>query len=328
MENLQSQSLSNWFYLGILLVIVGGGFIIRAKGQNNSKYMENGYFMVVLGLIAIISEWTDFAAVLCILTILTGIIIITHKLWCVVTHVNSKIRPHYVHYSYEFFTIIFVVFILRAFLFEVYEIPSSSMRPDLTVGDFILVNKYSLGIRNPLNNHIIIPLHQIKRGEVIVFKDTLVRNRDLIKRVIAIGGDTIDYHNKKLTINGIPLQYDDMGDYQYIENIPSIGNVTINNQMLSENLYGKIHPIILWNKMPTIFVTEVKDFPNKNNCNFTDNNGFSCKVPAGKYFMMGDNRDNSFDSRYWGFIDDHSIIGRAVLVVFNFHEPKRIFTKI
>ena len=323
-----SQGLSRWFYLGVLGVICGMYFIYRAKGRNTSKTMENGYFILLLGLVGVISEWTDFATVLFVFVIISGVLLLADKLyWKKRRHHDVK-RPHYIHYAYEFFPVVLGVFVLRAFLFEAYQIPSSSMRPGLTVGDFILVNKFSYGIREPLTNWVVIPVHAVSRGDVVVFKDPLVKNRDLIKRVVGVGGDKIEYTNKRLTINGTPLNYEDAGNYIYSENVPPQGEMEFNNQQFSENLTGVKHMIITWDKVPALFGSQVQTFPDSQNCTYSGDDGFTCVVPKGEYFMMGDNRDNSFDSRYWGFVTDRAILGKAIYVWMNLHDFKRIGTKI
>lgn len=322
------QGLSLWFYAGAVAVIVGIIMIIRAKGTIKSQLMESGYFVMILGFVGVISEWTDFATVLFFFTIVSGVIVLFAKLAKMpMKHGEAGVR-HYIHYAREFFPVVLAVFILRAFLFEAYQIPSSSMRPDLTVGDFILVNKFDLGIREPITNRVIIPVHKIQRGDVIVFKDQQVKNRDLIKRVVAVGGDTISYDNKRLIINGVPLDYVDAGTYAYTENIPTQGPVTFVNEKYIENLTGVKHPIITWDKVPPFFPSQVQQFPHSENCTYNNDQSFKCTVPDGEYFMMGDNRDNSFDSRYWGFVPDKAVLGRAIYVITNFHDLKRSGTKI
>ncbi|MBY0379794.1 MAG: signal peptidase I, partial [Burkholderiales bacterium] len=233
--------------------------------------------------------------------------------------------PHYVYYSREFFIVILGVWVLRAFLFEAYLIPSSSMRPDLTVGDFILVNKFTYGIREPFTNKVIIPVNKIERGDVVVFKDQQVKNRNLIKRVVGVGGDKIIYKDKRLTINGIPLTYTADGAYNYSDTFPQVGTINFQDDKYVENLLGVKHPIITFNQLPSLSVKDVYDFPNKQNCTYVDDNEFSCTVPQGEYFMMGDNRDNSEDSRYWGFLPNQSVLGRAVYVIINIHDIKQRF---
>jgi len=322
-----SQGLSKWFYLGLAAIAVGAVFIMIAKGKNNSKSMENGYFVLILGFVGVISEWTDFATVLFIFVIVSGVILLFDKFLLSKNRQASAPKPHYVHYAREFFPAIFVVWVLRAFLFEAYQIPSSSMRPDLTVGDFILVNKFKYGIREPFTNKVIIPVSGIKRGDVIVFKDQQVRNRDLIKRVVGIGGDKIEYQYKKLTINGVQLSYTPDGTYSYSETYPQ-GTIDFQDDKYIEDLMGIKHPIITWNQVPSLMVNSVKNFPNHENCTYLNNDGFSCTVPPGEYFMMGDNRDNSEDSRYWGFVPNNAILGKAIYVLVNLHDLKRIWLKI
>jgi signal peptidase I len=322
------QGLSMWFYLGAAASILGVILIIKAKGAIKSQLMESGYFVLILGLVGVISEWTDFATVLLVFTILSGIVLVFAKARKMPIKQKDGDVVHYVHYAREFFPVVLAVFILRAFLFEAYQIPSSSMRPDLTVGDFILVNKFDLGIREPITNKVIIPVHKVKRGDVVVFKDQQIKNRDLIKRVVGISGDTIEYSDKRLTINGVPLEYTPNGTYSYTEDIPTQGNVTMVNQEYIENLTGVKHAIITWDKVPAFFPSQVQTFPGSENCTYNSDESFKCTVPAGEYFMMGDNRDNSFDSRYWGFVPDNAILGRAIYVWMNFHDLKRIGTKI
>lgn len=324
----QASGLSKWFYLGVIAIIVGMVLIYKSRHANKSKMMENGYFLLILGLVGVISEWTDFATVLFIFVVVGLIIIGLDKIFGNKTIAKID-KPHYVLYAYELLPIVLVVFILRAFLFEAYQIPSSSMRPDLTVGDFILVNKFDYGIREPITNRVLIPIHQVKRGDVVVFKDQQVFNRDLIKRVVGIPGDTIVYFNKRLTINGKPLQYNQDGSYDYSEPMENNQIMNFHTQVYLEDLTGVKHKIITWDKVPTLFdPSQVKDFKYKNNCVYQGEDGFTCTVPLGYYFMMGDNRDDSFDSRYWGFVPDKDILGHAFLVWMNFSNLHRIGTKI
>lgn len=311
--------LSIWFYLGLIVTLTGLIIIAKARGQSQSKSLENGYFLLILGGVGIISEWTDFATVLLCFVLITGAILLGYKL----LGSKSANKPHYVHYSREFFPIVFCVWILRAFLFEAYQIPSSSMRPTLSVGDFILVNKFDYGIREPFTNKVLINIHQVKRGDIVVFKDPTTKNRDLIKRVIGLPGDKIDYTNKKLTINGKALQYSDNGNYTYQEQ-QSNENMTFNDQRLSESLFSVTHSILNWDQVPSVIKEQVLDFKGRDNCTYINNDSFNCTVPNGEYFMMGDNRDDSYDSRYWGFVPDKDILGRAFYILINFHDFKRM----
>lgn len=323
---MQIVDLSKWFFIGIVAIIVGSAMIWRSRGNNKSKVMENGYMLFILGLVGVVSEFTDFASVLLLFVVMSGIILLLDKFAWSKNRTSDQNKPHYVYYSREFFPVVLGVWVLRAFLFEAYQIPSSSMRPDLTVGDFILVSKYSYGIRMPVTNKVIVPVNKVERGDIIVFADQTKPNRDLIKRVVGLPGDTISYVDKKLRINGLPLTYQPDGSYDYNEDTVN-GNILIHNQRFIENLTGVSHPIITNEQIPPVVMELVQDFPNKDKCRYVDD-GFTCKVPEGHYFMMGDNRDNSLDSRYWGFVPEDAIYGKAIYVWMNFRDLSRIGTKI
>lgn len=324
---MQFEQFSKWFYLGIVGVILGIILIQKNKqGGNKNKTLENGYMVFILGFVGIISEFTDFATVLMIFSVVGGLILLLDKLFCAKKRSVDMPKPHYVHYAREFFPVVLGVWILRAFLFEAYQIPSSSMRPDLIVGDFILVNKFDYGIRMPVTNNVLIPIHSVSRGDVVVLEDQTTPNRDLIKRVVGLPGDKIVYSNKALTINGEKLDYTPDGSYDYNEATPS-GDMMIHTSRYLENLTGDVHPIITMGQFPPVFEDKVLDFPHKENCSYNDA-GFTCTVPEGSYFMMGDNRDNSSDSRYWGFVPENAILGRAIYVWMNFRDLSRVGTKI
>ena len=323
---MEVQGLSKWFYLGIVAIIVGSALIYRGRSNNKSKSMENGYLLFILGWVGVVSEVTDFASVLMLFVLISGVLLLCDKYIWAKKRTAGQAKPHYVHYSREFFPVVLAVWILRSFLFEAYQIPSSSMRPDLTVGDFILVSKFSYGLRLPITNQVIIPIQKVERGDIVVFEDQTVRNRDLIKRVIGLPGDTVSYIDKRLRINGQTLSYMNDGSYDYTEPTAQ-GDMMMHNQRLIENLTGVKHPIITWDQVPPVILEMVKDFPGKENCQYNDE-GFTCKVPAGHYFMMGDNRDNSLDSRYWGFVPEQALLGKAIYVWMNFSDLSRIGTRI
>jgi signal peptidase I len=229
-------------------------------------------------------------------------------------------QPTWVEYSGSFFPVIAMVFILRSFLWEPFKIPSSSMVPTLLVGDFILVNKYTYGIRLPIINHKVIQINDPQRGDVMVFKYPKDMNQDYIKRVIGVPGDTITYADKRLTVNGKAVEYTPLDDYlddqhpvyhkQFVEKLPSPGGFTQ-------------HRILNTADRRSFDFPSVENFPLREACDYGDDK-FTCVVPAGQYFMMGDNRDNSADSRYWGFVPDRNIVGKAFVVWMNFGNLKRI----
>lgn len=238
-------------------------------------------------------------------------------------------QPTWIEYSGSFFPVIAAVFFLRSFLYEPFKIPSTSMLPTLEVGDFILVNKFTYGIRLPVINKKIIEMNQPQRGDVMVFKYPENPSKDYIKRVIGVPGDKITYKNKRLTVNGKELSYESMADY-LDPGEPGSDETEANRQrslrylkQYNEDLTGVKHRIVAMEERPAITVSQVRNFPNREACTYNFE-GFTCTVPAGNYFMMGDNRDNSEDSRYWGFVPDQNIVGKAFFVWMNFSNFSRI----
>lgn len=232
-------------------------------------------------------------------------------------------QPWWIEYAVSFFPVILIVFLLRSFLVEPFKIPSGSMLPTLLIGDFILVNKYTYGIRIPIINKKIVDINQPKGGDVMVFRFPENPSQDYIKRVIGVPGDTVVYRDKRLTINGIELETTQDGEYNYVE-----GGLNFTASVrLTETLGPSRHAILTQGDMPPVHLGGVTQFPFRDNCVYNDS-GFTCKVPAGHYFMMGDNRDRSSDSRYWGFVPDENIVGKAFLIWFNFDEFKRIGSSI
>ena len=226
-------------------------------------------------------------------------------------------QPVWIEYSGSFFPVIALVFVLRSFLYEPFKIPSSSMVPTLLVGDLILVNKFTYGIRLPVLNKKIIQINDPQRGDVMVFKYPRDMSQDYIKRVVGVPGDKITYQNKRLTVNGVEVKYTALPDYLDDERL-------VYNKQYQEALTGVTHRILNNERAPTLNPAEVQQFPLKDeSCTYTYDS-FTCVVPKGNYFMMGDNRDNSLDSRYWGFVPDKNIVGKAFFVWMNLGNLRRI----
>ncbi len=224
-------------------------------------------------------------------------------------------QPWWLDWTAGLFPVIVVVFILRSFLFEPFKIPSGSMIPTLRIGDLILVNKFHYGIRLPVLNTQLTAGTPVQRGDVMVFRYPPKPNVDYIKRVVGVPGDDVAYLNKKLTINGQPIETQALPDY--------FDDSTMRYfKHFSEKLGSKPHQSIQDSDRPA-FVPGVDPFPHSENCQYTVE-GVRCKVPAGHYFMMGDNRDNSLDSRYWGFVPDANIVRKALFVWMHFGNLKRI----
>lgn len=229
---------------------------------------------------------------------------------------DDKLRqPWWLEYSASFFPVILVVFVVRSFVVEPFKIPSGSMVPTLLVGDFILVNKFDYGIRLPITNTKITEGRPLERGDVVVFRYPKDESVDYIKRVIGLPGDTVAYQDKQLTINGKPMPETPLPDYLDEERLGYA-------KQFEENLDGRKNAILNNPAVPP-FIVGAEDYPYRDNCTYNAR-GVICKVPPGNYFMMGDNRDNSADSRYWGFAPDKNIVGRAFFIWMNFSDLKRI----
>jgi signal peptidase I len=254
--------------------------------------------------------------------ILFCLLIVSGAIWLADVVVFSKRRgadakdPWWVEYGASFFPVILLVFGLRSFLIEPFKIPSGSMIPTLQVGDFILVNKFTYGIRLPVLNKKIIQINNPQRGDVMVFKYPLDMSQDYIKRVVGVPGDKITYENKRLTVNDVEVKYTALDDYLEEDRL-------VYNKQFEENLTGVSHRILNNEKAPPVNLSDVKQFPNSEACTYRYE-GFTCVVPQGNYFMMGDNRDNSADSRYWGFVPDKNIVGKAFFVWMNLGNLRRI----
>ena len=226
-------------------------------------------------------------------------------------------EPGWVEYSKAFFPVLLVVFLLRSFLAEPFKIPSSSMRPTLEVGDFILVNKFTYGIRLPIIEKKIVPLGDPHRGDVVVFRYPLNPSQDFIKRVVGVGGDTVQYRDKQVTVNGTPWPQQPDGTYTYLEGL-RVESLQRSIE-LTDGRQDLAHTVSANPQAAPVYQQNVRPFPNREDCDYNDR-GFTCRVPAGHYFMMGDNRDNSDDSRYWGFVPDDHIRGKAFFIWFNWDD--------
>ena len=224
-------------------------------------------------------------------------------------------QPWWLDWTAGLFPVILAVFVLRSFLFEPFKIPSGSMIPTLLVGDLILVNKFTYGVRLPVVNIKLTEGAPPQRGDVMVFRYPPKPSLDYIKRVVGVPGDEVAYLNKQLTINGQPVPKKSLPDFFDEDGM-------LYFKQFEETLDGKRLRILNDDGRPA-FIPGVDNFPSRQNCRYSVE-GVVCKVPQGHYFMMGDNRDNSLDSRYWGFVPDRNIVGKAFFIWMNFGSFKRI----
>lgn len=251
----------------------------------------------------------DFALLLVVATAVTGMIwaadrlLLRKKRFAGVTSVPGEAErekegaaerkePVIVEWSRAFFPVLLVVLLLRSFLVEPFRIPSASMMPTLLVGDFILVNKFSYGIRLPVVNIKVLEVGAPRRGDVAVFRYPKNPEVDYIKRIVGLPGDRVAYRNKVLYINGERMEQEPLGIYSGY----GFGGARVSMEDLGE----------VEHKILTI--------PDVQNPSGKLSSDEGIVVPEGAYFVMGDNRDNSNDSRRWGFVPEENLVGKAFLI--------------
>jgi signal peptidase I len=212
---------------------------------------------------------------------------------------------------------VFVVLCIRAFIIEPYRIPSGAMMPTLLIGDFILVNKFDYGVRMPIARSVLIRIGEPQRGDVMVFRYPADPRLDYIKRVVGIPGDRVEYRGKRLYVNDTLTQMKVAEEHLYTD-----GRSFTTARRFREKVGEREHEILLDPDAPPIHLSGVRQFPHKSNCEYREE-GFNCTVPPGHYLTMGDNRDNSSDSRYWGFVPEANIVGKAFMVWWSDSAPER-----
>ena len=223
-------------------------------------------------------------------------------------------QPWWLDWTAGLFPVILVVFLLRSFLFEPFKIPSGSMIPTLLVGDLILVSKFHYGVRLPVINRKIIDNNPVERGDVMVFRYPKDTSIDYIKRVVGLPGDEVSYRGQQLYLNGARVPTEPMPEFYDEESMRYV-------PQFKELLGNTAHRILVNPRLQPFYGNDAFKF--RDACSYTLE-GMTCKVPPGHYFMMGDNRDNSQDSRFWGFVPDENIVGKAFFVWMNFGDLKRI----
>lgn len=250
----------------------------------------------------------DFALVLVVLTLVSGLIWGLDSLLFRQRRLDRAAaegaaparEPVAVEYSRSLFPVLLIVLLFRSFLFEPFKIPSGSMVPTLLIGDFIVVNKYVYGLRLPVLNTRIVPLGDPERGDVVVFRYPVDPGINFIKRVIGVPGDTVTYRDKQLYINGEMMRAS--GGSPFLSSEVKCSTPRRDAVVYQEHLGDMTHDILIHQASRGA-------------------NG-QWEVPEGMYFMMGDSRDRSNDSREWGFVPEENLVGRAVGIWLNFDFQK------
>lgn len=242
----------------------------------------------------------DILFVLTIAVVVTGVVALIDKCWFAPKRkaANQTKVPLVFDYARSFFPILLAVLIIRSFVVQAFRVPTGSLEPTILPGELIVVNQYAYGLRLPIGHHKILNVGSPKRGDLVVFWWPVDPKTIFVKRVVGIPGDTLSYTNKVLTVNG------EKADQVYLMDAIDIEKgLNLPVKKYTEDLTGRLHEIFL-------------------RPNFNLSGDFEITVPEGHYFMMGDNRDNSIDSRAWGFVPEHLLIGKAFYVLFSWDTEK------
>lgn len=227
-----------------------------------------------------------YEEILVLLILVTGTVYLLNFVYRKVKRLPAGTKSRYwiVNEIIAIFPVLILVMVLRSFMYEPFRIPTGSMKPTLLEGDFIIVNKYVYGLRLPVSGTVILPISKPKTGDIVVFRHT--DGKDLIKRVVGVPGDRVRYADKQLYINGKIVPH------TFVENTQDNGRFAVESQ---EHLGNILHDIFEYPQVPY------------RNYRYSD-----VIVPDDSYFVMGDNRSNSEDSRVWGFMRDKDLLGKAV----------------
>jgi signal peptidase I len=281
------------------------------------------FALIILGVVGVFYSVITFPLFMLLVLLLTGLIWLIDALFFAKNRGKGKAEPTVVEYAKSFFPVILVVFTLRSFLVEPFKIPSGSMMPTLLAGDYILVNKFTYGLRVPILNNTFIEMNHPKRGDVFVFHYPPDPKIDYIKRVVGLPGDTIAYQDKQLIINGKKLDVKFEDDYKYNMSFQDVdGSMKANNVTAhrSKEQLGDVEHDILIHDMTNQYSSD--------SVGAKLQAGETITVPQGNYFAMGDNRDNSADGRVWGFVPENNLVGKAFFIWFNFDQFDRIGNSI
>jgi signal peptidase I len=337
--------LLSWLALPVGFLVIADDWFFRPRRQIASSpqppsdppamrtaYVALPIFIGAAVLRLLIAERLDFSSVL------FGITAVTGAAWLLDVAVLRSRRaaaaraagkdpalipePGTVDYARSFFPVALVVLVLRSFIFEPFRIPSDSMMPTLLDGDFIIVNKYAYGLRLPVLNRKVVPIGSPQRGDVVVFRYPRDPSVNYIKRLVGLPGDHVEVSRDRITINGQPVPFKIIAPYN--------DGCYINMQLAEEHIGVHVHQSML---CPTEFKVTAET---PAGCNRGESRGYYCggdnqsaaalvddtpvfstTVPAGSYFMMGDNRDNSEDGRVWGFVPEDNLVGKATRIWFN-----------
>ncbi|HEY9102976.1 signal peptidase I [Chitinimonas sp.] len=306
----------NWTLLAFAALFAGPLLIWRARATppvHDADQMPGqalwGYFLLLVGAWGVLSLWANPSDLFFLIMLAPAVLALFARLRGYRAKGNERALPSWAAFGYANALVLGLIGVGKTFLVEPMQIPSSSMRPGLVVGDFILVNKLAYGLRIPFVDQPLLRRAGPARGEVVVFRHPKDPRTNLIKRMIGLPGDLVEYRNKHLMVNGVRMDSQPIGQYRY-------GNEQgqLTQAVLQRESFGKVsHQTLIEPDKPVIDLFQVDHFPYQRQCQY-DVSGFRCRVPQGHYLVLGDNRDNSSDGRYWGFVPEGNLAGQAFMV--------------
>lgn len=342
----QLISLLSWLALPVALVCIVDDWFLRPRRQarasagvgadagTDPRPMRVLYgalpLLILFGVYRLLTaERMDFSVVLVAITAVSGAVwALDHFLlrrWRAALaqrhgrDPRSIAEPGTVDYARSFFPVAAVLLVLRSFLFEPYRIPSDSMMPTLLDGDFILVNKYSYGLRWPVTHRVFYKVGRPARGDIAVFRFPDDPAVNYIKRVVGLPGDLVEVRGDRLIVNGEPVPFREIGRYD--------DGCYVNMRLAEEQIGGRRHRVLHCLTGDSIVVPPLPGCPREIGQSYVceesggtdhgDAGDRQIRVPEGSYLMVGDNRDNSYDGRYWGFVDEKLLVGKATRIWFN-----------
>jgi signal peptidase I len=319
----------SWF-LHPKRVLASGNPAVKAPALVEAAYLVLPVLCLAVVWRLLNAEMLDFSLVLLIISVVTGIVWGLDRLFfaprraAAAAAVGKQLadfpEPGTVDYARSFLPVAVIVLVVRAFIFEPFRIPSDSMMPTLLSGDFIVVNKYAYGLRWPVLNRKFVEIDQPARGDVIVFRLPSDPRINYIKRLVGLPGDTVKIESDRLFINGEAVSFEDIGGYR---------DACYENLRLATEKIGEHEHKVLSCRSPfglqgTNLPSCDRRLPQHYLCDESammlgpDRGDAEFTVPAGNYLMIGDNRDNSADSREWGYVPEANLVGKATRIWFNF----------
>lgn len=261
----------------------------------------------------------DFEAFLVLATLIAFLCWVTDRFVLAPRRAEGQRANWFLEFGRSLFVVLLLVLVVRSFVVEPFRIPSPSMAPTLLPGDFILVNKFAYGLRLPVTHTEVLDLGEPERGDIAVFRWPMDPGQDFIKRIIGLPGDVITYKSHHLYVNGHAVPADKIGPYNG-DGVPVKQQVIAYQEHLASHDHTilKVQGISQRRRVMEYIRYWVRHFgenaQDKLNVTVRKNGAVSWRVPEGMYFVMGDNRDHSLDSRFWGFVPEDNLVGPAFLI--------------